>query len=171
MIKVYICCLVLIIGSVEVGLDIDMKFHQEVMEIVSYDKRVYMLLGTKEKSVTRVMLEFLCNVIPLFKQFLILHQKSLPVVHMLYDSMCDILAKLMRRFMKTQVFERKYGLDLAGIQCRDLKAQLADRDTVIGDNTRKALRKLLPDQQTNVPGICSFFSTTVSYLPREAAIE
>ena len=39
MIKLYICCLVLIIGSVEVGLDIDMKFHQEVMEIVSYDIR------------------------------------------------------------------------------------------------------------------------------------
>ena len=37
MIKLYICCLVLIIWSVEVGLDIDMKFHQEVMEIVSYD--------------------------------------------------------------------------------------------------------------------------------------
>ena len=37
MIKLYICCLVLIIGSVEVGPDIDMKFHQEVMEIVRYD--------------------------------------------------------------------------------------------------------------------------------------
>ena len=37
MIKLYICCLVLIIGSVEVGPDIGMKFHQEVMEIVSYD--------------------------------------------------------------------------------------------------------------------------------------
>ena len=40
MIKLYICCLVLIIGSVEVGPDIDMKFHQEVMEIVSYDKKI-----------------------------------------------------------------------------------------------------------------------------------
>ena len=40
MIKLYICCLVLIIGSVEVGPDIDMKFHQEVMEIVSYDKYI-----------------------------------------------------------------------------------------------------------------------------------
>ena len=38
MIKLYICCLVLIIGSVEVGPDIDMKFHQQVMEIVSYDR-------------------------------------------------------------------------------------------------------------------------------------
>ena len=37
MIKLYTCCLVLIIGTVGVGPDIDMKFHQEVMEIVSYD--------------------------------------------------------------------------------------------------------------------------------------
>ena len=38
MIKLYIYCSVLIIGNVEVGPDIGMKFHQEVMEIVSYDK-------------------------------------------------------------------------------------------------------------------------------------
>ena len=37
MTKLYICCSVLIIGSVEVGPDMDMKFHQEAMEIVSYD--------------------------------------------------------------------------------------------------------------------------------------
>ena len=37
MIKLYICCSVPIIESVEVGLDMDMKFHQEVMEIVSYE--------------------------------------------------------------------------------------------------------------------------------------
>ena len=37
MIKLYICCLVLIIGSVEVGPNMDIKFHQEVMKIVSYD--------------------------------------------------------------------------------------------------------------------------------------
>ena len=40
MIKLYICCLVLIIGGVEVGPDIDMKFHQEVMDIFSYDIRI-----------------------------------------------------------------------------------------------------------------------------------
>ena len=37
MIKLYIRCLVLIIRSVEVGPDMDMKFHQVVMKIVSYD--------------------------------------------------------------------------------------------------------------------------------------
>ena len=40
MIKLYICFSVLIIGSVEVGPDMDMKFHQEVMEIVSYDTNI-----------------------------------------------------------------------------------------------------------------------------------
>ena len=37
MIKLYIYCSVLIIGNVEVGPDIGMKFHRQVMEIVSYD--------------------------------------------------------------------------------------------------------------------------------------
>ena len=39
MIKLYICCLVLLTGIVKVGLDINIKFHQEVMEIVRYDIR------------------------------------------------------------------------------------------------------------------------------------
>ena len=48
MIKLYICSLVLIIGSVEVGPDIDIKFHQEVMEIVSYDI-LYRTRGQKQR--------------------------------------------------------------------------------------------------------------------------
>ena len=64
-------------------------------------KRAYMLLGTKEKAVTKVTHAFLNNLIPLFEQFVLLFQKSSPVVHVLYDSMFDTLAKLMRIFMKT----------------------------------------------------------------------
>ena len=47
MIKLYIYCSVLIIENVEMGLDIGMKFHQEVMEIVSYDSHIAetLLLG------------------------------------------------------------------------------------------------------------------------------
>ena len=53
MIKLYICCLVLIIGSVEVGPDIDMKFNQEVMEIVSYDtKKEKITLSTEAETLT-----------------------------------------------------------------------------------------------------------------------
>ena len=39
MIKLYIYCSVLIIGNVEVGPDIGMTFHREMMDIVSYDTK------------------------------------------------------------------------------------------------------------------------------------
>ena len=75
MIKLYICCLVLIIGSVEVGLDIDMKFHQEVMKIVSYD------ITLKKLKIKNTALAILCK--ELNTRFLsqtitvpIYHQKS-----------------------------------------------------------------------------------------------
>ena len=40
MIKLYICCLVFTIGSVEEGPDMDIKFYQVVMKIVRYDKNL-----------------------------------------------------------------------------------------------------------------------------------
>ena len=46
-----------------------------------------------------------------------------------------------------------------------MKLQLADKDIVIGDSTRKALRELSAKQQRHTMlGICSFFSTATSYL-------
>ena len=140
------------------------KDPKKVPKSINY-KRVYMLLGTKDKVITKVTLQFLNSVIPIFEQFLLLFQKSTPVVHVLYDSMCDMIAKLMRRFMKTEATERKYGLDLATIKCKDVTSQLADKDVVIGDKTRKLLKTLSPDQQKNTMlGIRSFFSTTASFL-------
>ena len=110
-------------------------------------KRVYMLLGTKEKAITKVNLEFFNSVVPLFEQFLLLFQKSSPTIHILYDSICDVLAKLMRRFMKMAALEKKYGSELASIECKDVSLQLADKDVVIGDRARKGLDELPRDQQ------------------------
>ena len=69
--------------------------------------------------------------------------------------MCDFLAKLMGTFMKTQVLEKKYGSDLASIECKDLKLQLTDKDIVIGESTSKALKELSPD---NKKILCSEFT-------------
>ena len=82
------------------------KDPKKVPKSINY-KCVYMLLGTKDKVITKVTLQFLNSVIPLFEQFLLLFQRCTPVVHVLYDSMCDLIAKLMRRFMKTEATERK----------------------------------------------------------------
>ena len=122
------------------------KDPKKVPSSINY-KGVYMLLGTKDKAVTNVTLEFLNNLILLFEQFVLLFKKSSQVVHLLYDSMYDILAKCMRRFMKTQVLEKNYGSDLASIECKDLKLKLIDKDVVIGDSTRKALKELSLDNK------------------------
>ena len=67
--------------------------------------------------------------------------------------------------MKTLVLEKKYGSDLASIECKDLKLQLTEEDIVIGDSMRKAHKGLSPDQQRNtVLGIHSFLGTILSYL-------
>ena len=129
-----------------------------------------MLLGTKMIAITKVALEFLNNLIPLFEQFVLLIQKSSPVVHVLYGSMCDILAKLMRRFMKTQVLE-KYWSDLVSIECKDLKLELIDKDIVIGDSMRKGLKELSPDQQRNTMLVISSIFGTSLLSATEATIE
>ena len=124
-----------------------------------------MMLATKERVVTQVTLEFLNSCIPVFEQFLLLFQKSSPVVHILYDNMSDILGKLMRRFMKTPALGNKYGSDLSSIDCKEFKFQLGDKELVIADATRKALKELTPDQCKHAMlGIQSFFQMTVSYL-------
>ena len=93
------------------------------------------------------------------------------MVHILYDNMCDILGKLMRRFMKTQALENKYGSDLSSIDCKEFKLQLGDKELVIADATRKALKELAPDQCKHAMlGIHSFFQMTVSYLKQRLSL-
>ena len=126
-------------------------------------KRVYMMLGPKEKLVTKVSLEFLNLIITVFEKFLLLFQESCPVVHILYGNLCDILIKLLRRFIKPQGLENKYGSDLASVDCT--KFQLPDKEFVIGKSTRKVLKDLTADQQKiTLLGMRSFFKATAPHL-------
>ena len=135
-------------------------------------KRLYTLLGTNEKAVMKVSLEFLSVIIPVFEQLLLFFQKESPTVHIMYDTLCDSLLKLMRRFMKITAIEKKYGSDLVGIDCKDVKLQLQDKDIVIGKNTRKVLKELTAEQQKQVMlGIQSFFGTTTTELQQKLPLQ
>ena len=117
--------------------------------------------------VTRVLLEFLNDVIPVFEQFLLLFQRASPVIHIMYDSMCDILVRLLRlrRFMKGQAVEKRHGSDLTSIECQGVKLQLPDKSIVIGKGAREALVKLTSEQQRQaLLGIRSFMCTTATEL-------
>ena len=131
-----------------------------------------MMLNAKEKMVTRVLLEFLNDVIPVFEQFLLLFQRASPVIHIMYDSMCDILVRLLRRFMKGQAVEKRYGSDLISIECQDVKLQSPDKSIVIGKGAREALVKLTSEQQRQaLLGICSFMCTTATELQQKLPLK
>ena len=72
-------------------------------------RRVHAMLAKKEKAVTRVSLEFLNDVFPVFEEFLLLFQKECPLVHIFYDSLCHILLRLLRRLMVRSAIDKKYG--------------------------------------------------------------
>ena len=96
MIKLYICCLVLIIGSVEVGPDIDMKFHQEVMEIVSYDICLYIILRIFTDSFIVKHTVFYDDILSLYNSCMTFVYYFMPSVGHLHNPYCislDILTR------------------------------------------------------------------------------
>ena len=111
------------------------------------------------------MLEFLKNTVPLLEDFLTLFQKSVPTTHLIYDSICLTLVKLMRRFIQPTALKGKYGAALGSVSCEDVKLQLTYNELVIDDQTRKALAFLNPaKQKLAILGIRTFYSATVSHL-------
>ena len=74
--------------------------------------------------------------------------------------------------MKEHAIEKKYGCDLASVECKDVKLQLQDKDLVIRSGTRRALKELTPDQQRHaLLGICSLFCTTVMELQQKLPLK
>ena len=131
-----------------------------------------MLLGTKDKVSTKVTLKFLNDIFPVFEQLLLVFQKQSPVIHIKYDSLCDSLLKLMKRFMQAHVIDKKFGSELISIDCKNVKLQLQDKELVIGSNTRKVLKELPCDQQKHaLLGIHTFFGTTVTELQQKLSLQ
>ena len=146
------------------------KDQKKVPKSINF-KRVYMMLGTKERASTKVTLEFLNNIIPLFEKVLTaIPEKHSYCVHILYDSLCDILVKILRRFLKPQTIDNKYGSDLTSIDC--VKYQVPDKEIVSGDTTRMALRDLTVHQQKGAYlGMRSFFEAAASHLQLKLSLQ
>ena len=85
-------------------------------------------------------------------------------MHFLYDEMCEIILKLLRRFIRPQALANKYGSDLASIECQNVKIQLSEPEIVIGEMTRNAMAKRTSDQKQALLGMRSFFKVTSSQL-------
>ena len=78
-------------------------------------------------------------------------------MHIPYDSVCDILKKKIRMFLKPHYIESTYGSDLPFDECRNVKLQLADKEILISGITLKALRDLTAGKQkSTLLGMQSF---------------
>jgi len=128
-------------------------------------KIVAAMLSDEEKKRTKVQLEFISNVSPLFEDFLCFCQRSCPQVHILYDKMCEFLLKLMSEYREKSAYESLCGSKMQDVDC-GRSNQLPDSEIVIGDPAKKTLLALLkPDHQKSVMlGIRTFFSISVDYL-------
>ena len=119
------------------------------------------MLTSGDKDVTKVLLAFLKSTCPLFEGFLTLFQKSTPTIHLMYDSMCLTLLKVMRRFLKPTALEGKYGASLGSVPSEDVKCNLVTMN-FSGDQTRKDLVSLNPaKQRLAILGIRAFYVATV----------
>ena len=67
--------------------------------------------------------------ISVYEEFLLVFQRFSPVVHILYDCTCETLTKLLRRFVQSKEMDSKHESSLASINCKDVKLQLADKDS------------------------------------------
>ena len=77
--------------------------------------------------------------------------------------MCAILIKLLRRLIKPQGPENKYGSDLKSVDCT--KFQLPDKEIVIGESTGRILKDLTADEQKiALLGMRLFLKATASHL-------
>ena len=63
--------------------------------------------------------------------------------------------------MVRSAIDKKYGCDLASIECKNIELQLSDKDIVIGVDTRRALKDLSHDQQKYAMLGIQSFSITV----------
>ena len=67
----------------------------------------------------------------------------------------------MRMFLKPRGVESRYGSDLASVECRNVKLQLANKEILIGKSALNSPRDLTPDQQKRaLLGMQLFFGTT-----------
>ena len=114
-----------------------------------------------------MQLHFLRAACPLFSKFLTLFQSEGPLVHILHESLTDVLRSTMLRFMKANVVVDKKGKDLFSIDVKKTDNHLSHKDIDVGHVVRQKLHLLKSDNQKKIVmdmRSLSFYITACEYL-------
>ena len=118
-----------------------------------------------------VQLNFIASTVTLFETFMLNFQNDEPKIHVLYEQMVDLVKTFLLRFVKGEAVEavQSYKLSTLDLACH---SQLPDGDLVIGEPTRRELKKLKEDKQkAEFLGIRSFFTTVTAFLQSRLPFE
>ena len=109
--------------------------------------------------------------VTLFEIFMLNFQNDEPKIHVLYEQMVDLVKTFLLRFMKGEAVEAVQSYKLSTLDLAR-HSQLPDGDLVIGQPTRRELKKLKEDKQkAELLGIRSFFTTVTAFLQSRLPFE
>ena len=125
-------------------------------------------MGLLTAPKTIVQLCFLQSVKPIFDRFLQMFQTEGPLIHVLHQTMVDMLKQVMLRFLKQDVVKEKAVDELLKLDTKNVELQLKDEDLDIGKETRKAISDLNQSgkQRQCFLGIRSFYITIIAYMQK-----
>ncbi|XP_015907180.1 uncharacterized protein [Parasteatoda tepidariorum] len=119
------------------------------------------LCALRDKS-TYAKALFLQNVCPLFSKYLAIFQSQEPLIPILYDEMVAMLKALMGRFLVSEAFADKTGIQLKEL---DVNSGKLWKKPEVGCDTQKELKKL--DETVRKEcylGARAFYITSAKYL-------
>ena len=119
-------------------------------------KQIMTLLTTSETMVQLCSLE---SVKPVFDQFLHVFKAEGPLIHVLYPSMLLLLKKMMFRFLKQRVIQKKSLDELLKLDIKNVEIKLKYNELEIGVPARQVLKDVRNSgrQRLCYLGIRSFF--------------
>lgn len=119
----------------------------------------------------KVELLFILGLEPLFNRFFKLFQKEEPLIHLLHEEMVEMIKSFMRRFLKTECFEKKCCSSLEKLYVSKVENHLSDNKVELGEETRKTSSTLKYDKQKlPVLAMKKFYQTVVTYFKTKLPI-
>lgn len=105
---------------------------------------------------------FLQTVIPIFSKFLCIFQSQSPQIHVLHDSLVELLTSLLLKFIKGETVKMHMSSDITQVPYDDPAHYLAEEEMLAGD----MWKKLGNSKKQFQLGVIKFFTVTVKHLVR-----
>jgi hypothetical protein len=148
-----------------------MKKLPAVDKFVDKQSRYGIIMRKINKNDILVQLNFISSTGAIFNEFSKTFQTERdPLIHILHESLVEILKRMMRRFIKSEVVDT--SVDLVDLDVSESENQLLDVDIEIGNEARTSLQKVSSAEQRKLVlhNIRKFYYATVTYMQKKLPV-